>query len=132
MDEPAFGYQDGGGSLFEFRFKPVTGALAPQFHGHANVKLNAGTINFDGNFDSDFSNIIRGVGSGTADVYGEVPEPGSMLIWSGLGVALLAARRRSVQRTNKQGQAAWNAVGSNMSLGAKAQLGFEGDTLCGS
>ena len=86
----AFGYQDGGGELFEFAFTPTEGSLLGDYgtaSGGVILNLQSFGFGFTGSFTSDFSNF----GTGTADTAPVVPEPATLSL---LMVGLIAARKK--------------------------------------
>jgi hypothetical protein len=94
-----FGFAPVAGSQrYEFRFGNLDGALKNDFNkiGSVGVILTSGTINFQGNFNTSFENqlLMPGYGVGSADVYAEVPEPGSVVLWSMMCLSCITVRRR--------------------------------------
>lgn len=89
---------NGGGDIFQMRFGGLTGTLAPQFnlYNSVGVNVNAGDLPFNGSFTSPFQRTFQP--TGTANVFAEVPEPTSMLMWSAIAVGFAAARRRFSSR----------------------------------
>jgi hypothetical protein len=78
----AFGFQTGGGSIFEFLFSVTGGSLAtPAYFGNSGVGvfgviLNASGATFNGNWGQSFNNNggIPGFGNGVADT-APIPAP---------------------------------------------------------
>ena len=98
-----FGFQSGGGDVFEFMFDVTGGDLAPYYDGETSVILDAWNSGFDGSFANSFTASPY---LSIADNSSAVPEPStaiSLLSALSFGVAALACRRRSVgvARTNR-------------------------------
>ena len=91
----SFGFQDGGGPLFEFLFTITGGELAPLFMEQGNtVGVILSGTGFGGSFNSDFDNLIGGIpgtGFAVSDVAVLIPAPGALAL---LVLAGVAARRR--------------------------------------
>jgi hypothetical protein len=88
-----FGFETGGGEIFEFLVDVTGGDLASAFGRQAGIILDANDSGFGGSFEQSFANTEF---QGVADTFGApVPEPASVLVWlsvlvvGGGGLALL-------------------------------------------
>jgi hypothetical protein len=93
-----FGFQPGGGDIFEFEFDVTGGDLAPYYHGQVDVILDAQYSTFTGSFANSFSATpYLGVADNGAGGTGRgVPEPSTFLLLLSavaLGLPVLAWRR---------------------------------------
>jgi hypothetical protein len=91
----AFGFQNGGGPIFEFVFTVTGGELAGPYFGGvgAQIGLILSGVGFTGSFGSNFDNLINGIpgtGSGVSDL-APLPAPGVLSL---LGAALVFGPRR--------------------------------------
>ena len=94
----ALGFPDAGGNPLEFLFDVTGGDAAALFGSVGGIIL--GASGFDGDWATDFDNLIAGIpgtGQGSADTAGlPVSEPGILLLQAlGLTMLLLARRRRA-------------------------------------
>ncbi|MGA2253385.1 MAG: PEP-CTERM sorting domain-containing protein [Thermoguttaceae bacterium] len=90
-----FGFQSGGGDIFEFVFNVTGGDLAPYYHGKTNVILDAWNSGFDGSFANNFAASPYLSVADTSAV--AVPEPSTALLLLSvlaLGLPALICRRR--------------------------------------
>jgi hypothetical protein len=89
----AFGFQDGGGDLFEFLFDVTGGDMVTSFGPVVGVILD---INHGGAFSGSFDVSFNNSGSGVSDTANPVPEPSTLLLMlSGVGgFAVLRQRMR--------------------------------------
>jgi hypothetical protein len=90
-----FGFETGGGDIFEFVFDDLGGDLAPYYGGYdgeTGVILDAQNSGFDGSFANNFT---AGPSLSVADNSVVVPEPStSILLLSALAFGLSALARR--------------------------------------
>jgi len=93
----AFGFPDAGGDPLEFLFD-VTGGDAAALYGGGSIPggIILSDSGFPGSFDSNFDNLVDGVGSGVSDT-GVVPLPAAVwLFGSGLlGLVGMARRKKA-------------------------------------
>jgi hypothetical protein len=89
-----FGFQPGGGDIFEFDFDITGGDLAPYYDGHVSIVLDAQDSGFDGSFSKSFeaSPYLSVADNGIA-----VPEPTAFVLLacaSAVGLAIHLCHRR--------------------------------------
>jgi hypothetical protein len=96
----AFGFQNGGGDIFEFKFDVTGGDLAAAYYGSTGgVIIDAAGSNFTGSFTSSFTNDPDGFGFavGVADTFpvttAQVPEASSLAL-AGACIGLVAVGRK--------------------------------------
>ena len=92
-----FGFPTGGGSILEFTFDVTGGDLEAEYDGRSGGIIAGGT-GFGGSFDSDFDNLMMGIGgtgTGSSNT-APIPEPGTLaLLSAALGGLAYVGRRRA-------------------------------------
>jgi hypothetical protein len=90
-----FGFETGGGNIFEFIFDDLGGDLAPYYDGETGVILDAWNSGFDGSFANNFT---AGPSLSVADNSVVVPEPSTtILLLCALAFGLPALARRRLR-----------------------------------
>jgi len=99
LSQSGFGFQSGGGDIFEFIFNITGGDLAPYYQGKVSVILDAWDSGFDGSFAKSFT---AGPYLSVADNSIVVPEPSAAILLLGavaFGLPFVAYRwRRAAKR----------------------------------